>query len=76
MGPENLKKSRPKKLVKSNKSISSNYFLTKFHFLQFLKYIAKNQFLNWENFKTVRNAISRKKLMIYLICRVFLPGLF
>ena len=32
-GPENFKKSRPKKLVKSNKSISQ-FFLTKFHFLQ------------------------------------------
>ena len=32
-GPENLKKSRPKKLVKSNKT-----FLTKFHFLLFQKW--------------------------------------
>ena len=32
-GPENLKKSRPKNLVKSNKSIFTEFFLTKFHFL-------------------------------------------
>ena len=39
-GPENLKKSKPKKLVKSNKSISrKKIFLTKFFFffLQFQK---------------------------------------
>ena len=36
-GPENFKKSRPKKLVKSNKSISQTNFLTKFHFLQVQK---------------------------------------
>ena len=37
-GPENYEKSRPKNLVKSNISISKNIFLTKFHFLQFLKW--------------------------------------
>ena len=36
--PEYLKKSRPQKLVKSNKSISRKFFLTKFHFLQFQKW--------------------------------------
>ena len=35
-GTENLKKSRPKKLVKSNKSIS------------LISKMAKNQFLNWD----------------------------
>ena len=35
-GPENLKNCRPKKLVKSNKSISRNFTLTK---------MAKNQIL-------------------------------
>ena len=35
-GPENFKKSRPKKLMKSNKSISQKK-LAKFHFLQFRK---------------------------------------
>ena len=34
-GPENLKKSRPKRLVKSSKSISWNISLTKFHSLPF-----------------------------------------
>ena len=37
-GPENLKKSRPKKLVKSNKINFTKIFLTKFHFLPFLKW--------------------------------------
>ena len=47
-GPE---KSRPKNLVKSNKSISQKkFFLTKFHFLRFQK-----------KFKTAKNAISHKK---------------
>ena len=41
-----LKKSRPKKLVKSNKSISRKYFEQN-PFLAILK-MAKNQFLNWE----------------------------
>ena len=35
-------KSRPKKLVKSNKSISRNFILTKFHFLQFQKWLKIN----------------------------------
>ena len=37
-GTEKLKKSRPKKLMKSNKSISRNIFFTKFHFLQYQKW--------------------------------------
>ena len=37
-GPENFKKIPAKKLVKSNKSISRNFILTKFHFLQFQKW--------------------------------------
>ena len=36
-GPEKLKMSRPKKLVKSNKSISRNFFWPNFIFLQFQK---------------------------------------
>ena len=36
-GPKILKKSRPIKLIKSNKSISRIFF-TKFHFLQFQKW--------------------------------------
>ena len=46
-GSEDLKKSRPKTLVKSNKSISRKTFLTKLHFFAISK-MAKNQFLNWE----------------------------
>ena len=38
--------------------------------------MAKNHFLNWQMFKTARNAISRKKFLIYLFSQVFLPGLF
>ena len=47
-----------KKLVKSNKSSSRNFFWTKFHFFAISK-MAKNQFLYWEKFKTAKNAISR-----------------
>ena len=47
--PENLKKSRPKKLMKSNTSNSWIIFLTKLHFSAISK-MAKNQFLNWEKF--------------------------
>ena len=46
-GPENLKKSRPKKLVKSNKSISRKFF-DQIPFFA-ISNMAKNQFLNWEN---------------------------
>ena len=60
-GPENLKKSMPKKLVKSNESISGNFFLTKFHFLQFQKYGQKTIFELEKSLKTVRHAILRKK---------------
>ena len=59
MGPENLKKYRPEKLVKSNKSISRK-FLTKFHFLQFQKW-PKINFWTGKKFKTARNAILREK---------------
>ena len=43
--PENFKKSMPKKLMKSNKSISRNFFLTNSIFCNF-KNGQKNQFLN------------------------------
>ena len=46
-GPENLKKSRPKKLVKSNKSISRKKFFNQIPFFEISK-MAENQFLNWE----------------------------
>ena len=45
-GPENLKKSRPKKLMKSNKS-SSRFFFDQIPFFAISK-MAKKQFLNWE----------------------------
>jgi len=44
--PENLKKSRPKKLLKSNK-LFHEIFLDQIPFFAISK-IAKNQFLNWE----------------------------
>ena len=46
-GAENLKKSRPKKLVKSNKAISRKKFFDQIPFFAISK-MAKNQFLNWE----------------------------
>ena len=46
-GPEKLKNSRPKKLMKSNKSISRKKFFEQFPFFAISK-MAKNQFLNWE----------------------------
>ena len=63
-GPENLKKSRPKKFVKSNRSISWIIFLTKFHFLQFQKW-PKINFWTEKMFKTAINAISRKKIYLF-----------
>ena len=67
-GPENLKKSRPKKLVKSNKSISRKFFLIKFHFLQFQTW-PKINFWTGKKIKTARNAISRKKECWYFLLR-------
>ena len=52
-----LKKSWPKKLVKSNKSISRENFLAKFHFLQFQKWPK----INFWTVKKFKNTISRKK---------------
>ena len=46
-GPENLKKSRPKKLVKSNKSISRKKIFSQIPFFAISK-MTKNQFWNWE----------------------------
>ena len=46
-GPENLKKPMPKKLVKSNKSISRKNFFDQIPFLAISK-MTKNLFLNWE----------------------------
>ena len=44
-GPENFKKSRPKKLVTSNKSISRKEFFDQIPFFAISK-MNKNQFLN------------------------------
>ena len=63
-GPENLKKSRPKKLVKSHKSISRKNFLAKFHFFQFQKW-PKINFWTGKKFKTAKNAISRKNIFFF-----------
>ena len=61
MGQNILKRpAPPKKLVKLNKSISRNFILTKFHFLQFQKW-PKFNFLTGEKFKTAKNSISCKK---------------
>ena len=45
IGPENLKKSRPKKLVTSNESISRKNFFDQIPFFAISK-MAKNQFFN------------------------------
>ena len=60
--PENKKKSRPKKLMKSNNSISpKKIFLTKFLFLQFQKW-PKINFWTGKKFKTAKNATWRNFL--------------
>ena len=56
-----IKKSmQKKKLVKSNKSILRKFFLAKFYFLPFQKWLKIN-FWAGKKFKTAKNAISRKK---------------
>ena len=52
-GPENFKKSRPKILVKSNKSISRGFFWPNSIFCDFKigQKSAKNQFLNLKKVK-------------------------
>ena len=49
------------KLLKSNKSISRNFYLAKLQFLQFQKR-PKINFSTGKKFKTAKNAISRKKI--------------
>ena len=70
-----LKKSRAKKLVKSNKSISQKNFLTKFHFLQFQKWPKMNF---WPFLKLQKRNLVKKNFMklMYLISRVFLTRIF
>ena len=62
---ENVKKSRPKKLVKLNKSISRNFSLNIFH-----KHY-NCTFRKWK-ISPQKNAVK----LVHLISRVFLPGLF
>ena len=52
---------RRKKFVKSNISISWKIFLTKFHFLQFLK----RSKINFWTEKTAKDTISRKKFDLF-----------
>ena len=73
-GPENLKKSRPKKLMKSNKSISRFFFGPNFIFCN-VKNGQKSIFELGKSLKLPEMQFHEKKL-IYLISRVFLPGLF
>ena len=65
--PENKKKSRPKKLVKSNKSISRTFFNQNPFFA--MSKMAKNQFLNLRKMD-----FGQKKFvkLIYLISRVII----
>ena len=46
--------------MKSNKSISRNFLLTKFHFLQFQNIGQKSNFELGKKFKTAKNAMSQK----------------
>ena len=54
-----FKKAQDKKIVKSNKSISRKFNLTKFNFCNF-KNGQKSIFELGKKFKTAKNAISRK----------------
>ena len=70
-GPENLKKSRPKKLVKSNKSISRNFDKNPFFAIS---KIANNQFLNYENCQKLQ--FHEKQIFDLFDFTTFLPRLF
>ena len=70
--PENLKKSRPKKLVKSNKSISRNFFWPNSIFCNF-KNGQKSIFEVGKKFK-IANFMTKKR--IYLISQVFFAWTF
>ena len=61
-GPENLKTSRPKHLVKWNKSISRTIFLTKFHFLQFHKWPKINFWTGGKSLKLPRMQFYEKNV--------------
>ena len=75
-GPENLKKSRPKKLVKSNKS---NLFFRKIAFLAVLNFFPVQKlifghFWNGKKWNWVKKMFFVK--LIHLISRVFLAWTF
>ena len=71
--PENLKKSRPKKLVKSNKSISQKKnFFYKNPFFVVSKKLPKFNFWTGKKFKTAKNAISWETFFDFT---TFLSGL-
>ena len=59
-----FKKVQSKKIVKSNKSISRNFFDQKFNFSQFQKW-PKNNIWTGKKFKSAKNAISRKKIDLF-----------
>ena len=61
-GPENLNKSRQKKLVKSNKSISVKIFRDQIPFFAISK-MAKNRFLNWKNCQKCN--FTKKKIDLF-----------
>ena len=70
-----FKKVQPKELMKSNKSISRIIFWPNSIFCNF-KNGQKSIFELGKKFKTSTNAISRRKILIYLISRVFFPRTF
>ena len=72
-------KVQTKKLVKSNKSILRPiFFLTKIHFLQFLRWPQKSIFWTAQkcNFTGEKNSEYFVKLIFFIISRDFLPGRF
>ena len=70
-GPENLKKSRPKKLVKSNKSISRKFFWPNSNFCNF-KNDQKSIFELGKSLKLPKMQFQKKKFfLIDLISRGF-----
>ena len=74
-GPENFKKSRPKKFVKSHKSISRKHFWPNSFFCNF-KIVQKSIFELGKSLKLPEVQYHEKQFLICLISRVFLGGLF
>jgi len=71
-------KVQTKKLVKSNKSILRPIFLTKIHFLQFLRWPQKSIFWTAQkcNFTGEKKFWIFREIDFFFISRDFLPGLF